>query len=162
MGKSSGEPQAGPELDALVLHVVMGWQWLPVQRPGPVDWHLLCNPERDESQGEDAIELPGGRLLPRDAPKPSHDPAAAREVEAEIERRCCQYPYTVALVAIALGRDRKRADWRDAWAAARATPDQRCRAALRAIGYGGREAAGATTGTGFPVRSVAVSEVGVG
>ena len=162
MGKASGEPQAGPELDALVLHVVMGWKWLPVQRPGPADWYLLCDPGWGEPQAEGAIELPDGRLLPRDAPKPSRDPAAARDVEAEIERRCCQYPYTVALVAIALGRDRKRADWRDAWAAARATPDQRCRAALRAVGYGGREAAVATAGSGFPVRPVAVSEVGGG
>jgi hypothetical protein len=76
--------------------------------------------------------------IPWDAPRPSTDPTAAYEMEAEIERRGLQYPYTVALTSIVAHTKSAQQGWENGWRLMRATPAQRCHAALRAAGYGPR------------------------
>ena len=139
-GNGRGEPRMGPELDALVLASVMGWQWVPLRGGDGSTRQLLWDPAwgrpADHPSADEFRTLPGGRLVPWDAPRPSADANAARDVEERVAQRRLQYPYTVALVAMLQGGATKKATegWREAWAAARATPEQRCRAALRAVG----------------------------
>ena len=84
-----------------------------------------------------ATEAPAS-AIPWDAPRPSTDPSAAYEMEAEIERRGLQYPYTVALTSIVAHTKSAQQGWENGWRLMRATPAQRCHAALRAAGYGPR------------------------
>jgi hypothetical protein len=79
--------------------------------------------------------------VPWDAPRPATDAGAAADVERRLADRRLEYPYTVALLALlhGTGRNRQGDGWREAWAAATATPEQRCRAALRAVGYDGED-----------------------
>jgi hypothetical protein len=74
----------------------------------------------------------------RDIPAYSTDPAAARLVEDEIERRGLQEPYVRALVGGA--EEATHRLWYcgvdDLWRVATATPEQRCRAALAVVGEG--------------------------
>lgn len=74
----------------------------------------------------------------RDIPAYSTDPAAARLVEDEIERRGLQRKYIIALDRLLSTNVYK--DWDDCladmWLAIRAAPEQRCRAALVAVGEG--------------------------
>lgn len=66
-------------------------------------------------------------------PRYSTDPAAARLVEDELERRGLHHEYSV-LLAIDVFRTRHGwQDWQDTWAVIRATPQQRCRAALKSV-----------------------------
>jgi hypothetical protein len=134
VGTIRGEPKAGAELDALVLELVMGWQWVPLAASDRTERSVLWDPKRPEPESGDFRDIGGGRLLPPGAPHPSADANQVRDVEERIADRRLEYPYTVALTAIVAGPDRKRQDWREAWAVARATPEQRCRAALRAVG----------------------------
>jgi len=145
-GVKSADSKAGLELDALVLQVVMGWQWTPLEMPDGSIRELLQDARRGVPCGGTPCcgefeALRDGRLIPRDAPRPSIDANAAREVEARVADLRLEYPYTVALLALL--QDPKRCQtqgWREAWLAARATPVQRCRAALRAAGLTTEEA----------------------
>ena len=131
MGTSGADSEAGPELDALVLRLVMDWKWMPLKWVDGSKRRVLWDPGRGRPSGVDFHEVADGRLLPRDAPSPSTDAGAAREVEGRIAWRRLDYPYTVALVAV-LREDCGRSEvWPEASAAERATPLQRCRAALR-------------------------------
>jgi hypothetical protein len=161
ISRSRSDPQPGAGLDALVLEVVMGWEWRQVEPPDGPPLRLLWNPKwgtprgggdvrpiddaRADSCGEGAPAAPAdgpaagpARALPWDAPRPSTDPAAAYELEAEVERRGLQYPYTVALTAIVAHTKSSQQGWENGWRLMRATPAQRCHAALRAAGYGPR------------------------
>ena len=141
-GVKRADSKAGLELDALVLQVVMGWQWVPLERPDGPARQLLWDTSRGRPAGDDFQELRDGRLVPSDAPRPSTDANAAREVEARVAERRLEYPYTVALLSLLQddGRQRRGEGWREAWLAARAAPAQRCRAALRAAGLTTEEA----------------------
>ena len=133
------EPRPGPGLDALVLEVVLGWEWRPVAWPDGTTKQLLWTEKWGAPRGGDDFRpVDDGRVMPWDAPRPSTDASAACEVEAEIERRALQYPYTVALTAIAAHTKSGREGWENGWTLLRATPAQRCHAALRAVGYGPR------------------------
>ena len=146
ISRTRSDPRPGPGLDALVLEVVMGWEWRQVERPGGPPVRLLWNPKwgtpRCDGDVRPLDDAPAGaaRLsaIPWDAPRPSTDPAAAWEMEADIERRALQYPYTVALTAIVAHTKSSQQGWENGWSLMRATPAQRCHAALRAAGYGPR------------------------
>ena len=103
-GNGRGEPRTGPELDALVLSAVMGWQWVPLRGGDGLTRQLLWDPAwgrpADHLRAEEFRALPGGRLVPWDAPRPSADANAARDVEERVAQRRLQYPYTVALVSM--------------------------------------------------------------
>lgn len=77
-----------------------------------------------------------GKNLGLDVPHFSDDPALVRAVEDEIERRELQNLYAYALADVLNIGD----GWRyegpggsELWALIRATPEQRCRAALKAL-----------------------------
>jgi hypothetical protein len=153
IARSRAELPPGAALDAAVLEAVMGWEWRQLERPDGPPLRLLWNPKwgpprgaedvrvvndgrADRSNGESGSE--GGRALPWDAPRPSTDAVAVAEMEAEVERRGLQYPYVVALTAIVAHTKSAQQGWQNGWHLLRATPAQRCHAALRAAGYGPR------------------------
>src|SRR6476469_703523 len=121
IARSRADLRPGAALDAAVLEAVMGWEWREVESPGGATdaasdaqpFCLLWNPRWGMPRGGEDVRLVEGacadaacagrgsaRGLPWDAPRPSTDPAAAAEMEAEVERRGMQYPYVVALTAI--------------------------------------------------------------
>ena len=133
------DPRPGAGLDAIVLEVVLGWEWRELAWPDGTTKQLLWTEKWGNPRGGDDFRpVDDGRVMPWDAPRPSTDQAAACEVEAEVERRALQYPYIVALTAIAAHTKSGREGWENGWRLLRATPAQRCHAALRAIGYGPR------------------------
>jgi hypothetical protein len=159
IARSRAELRPGAALDAAVLEAVMGWEWRQVEPPGgdadaasggqPLC--LLWNPKWGTPRGTDDVRPVEGvctdvacaghgsaRALPWDAPRPSTDAAAAAEMEAEVERRGMQYPYVLALTAIVAHTKSAQQGWQNEWHLLRATPAQRCHAALRAAGYGPR------------------------
>lgn len=68
-----------------------------------------------------------------DIPLLSADPAAARLVEDEIERRGLWRAYTEALLLAVIDLPPGVDTIFEGWALIRATPEQRCRAALAAV-----------------------------
>jgi hypothetical protein len=159
ISRSRSEPRPGPTLDALILEVVMGWEWRLVEPADAPAVRLLWNPKwgtphcngdvrpvddlgadaaNNSANGANDGSAPITSAIPWDAPRPSTDPAAASEMEAEIEHRGLQYPYTVALTSIVAHTKSSQQGWENGWCLMRATPAQRCHAALRAAGYGPR------------------------
>jgi hypothetical protein len=148
MTPTQGEPRAGPELDALVLQSVLGWEWLPIDWPDGPAKQVLWNTAWGVPRGGDFRPLDDTRLVPWDAPRPSTSITDAWDMEVEIGRRRLRYPYVVALSAIVANVRRVDPDLSDGWRLLRATPEQRCRAAIRAAGYKDTEPPSRPTGTG--------------
>lgn len=100
---------AGRELDALVAERVMGW----TRR---ARGHSMLMVDVWDGPVDGPVGIAAWRI-----PAYSTDIAAARLVEDEIERRGLSSEYTGALAVRIRG---------DLWDLLRATPEQRCRAAL--------------------------------
>lgn len=104
--------QGGRELEAAVAEFVLGY--------------TCCCEDGPQS------DCPIHGRQPNALQRYSTDPTATRQVEDEIERRGLQQRYTV-LLSQRLMDFSGWLSWRDSWALIRATPEQRCRAALDAV-----------------------------
>lgn len=108
------------ELDIRIA-VFLGWQWVQEGNIFYLRWR--------DAPGFAAMNA-GGELYPTSALLHySTNWQYVRLIEDEIERRGLVHAYVTALYAI-VGK-------RGAWSLIRATPEQRCLAALRAIGREG-------------------------
>ncbi len=114
-------------LNALVAEKVLGWTHKAIP-------YSMAQPDLMV----DRWSLPDGRPAPllgiglSNLPPLSTDHAAARLVEDAIERRGLELDYTQALARLVRPDDRHWAV-RTSWALLRATPAERCRAALEAV-----------------------------
>ena len=110
--------QAGVKLDALVADQVMGQKRIRECPLGDPD----CPGKYEPMVGRWPC-----------LPPYSTDIAAAHEMENEIECRGLAHPYSVILAMTVCDPNTGWQDWQDTWRIIRATPAQRCRAALAAI-----------------------------
>lgn len=115
----------GRELDAAVMVEIMGWTQTdleqdPHELPAPFPFWKM-------PEGGPVLYIEGAKKFSSDA---NH----VREVEAEIERRGCTYMYIYWLKRdVSEMYDHDDMDNGDWFKIVNATPEQRCRAALRAV-----------------------------
>lgn len=110
----------------IAIAQMLGWRWVDEGGIRHLRWH--------DAPGFAAMEA-GGEVYPTSLLLHySGDAAAARLIEDEIERRGIGEAYIWYLAEV-IGHPRHVA-WSslDMFALLRATPEQRCRAALRAVG----------------------------
>ena len=150
-------PKAKRELDALIAERLFGWRWVKYPAPNLSEHRLLTGivppaaPGRIYSNRTDRIWQPstpdaerfsdwdtlywwdddGASDIRRGMPHYSTDIAAAVQVEDEIERRGLIRPYLDALWDVT-GNLYARGP-QAMWALLRATPEERCQAALKAL-----------------------------
>lgn len=124
--------------DALIAEQVMGWEKLPAPKYRLPDESVVELFVGDfyfhADNGSRFMYWPWPmHFYPNQlVPEFSTQVAAAHEVEDEIERRELKCSYVTELLII-LGHYTMRGDFNEYWDLVRATPEQRCLAALRAV-----------------------------
>jgi len=129
------EPLSGRALDAAVAERVMGWR--VISEKDWLNWHYLVD-VKDLVLGGDGLYLvdraSAGCRTTGNVFSPSSDDNDTRKVRAEIERRGLQHQLIVALMEEVNVPD-QYGIWfsGDAFVLLNASPEQQCRAALKAV-----------------------------
>ena len=122
------------ELNAQVAEEVMGWQrhnWLHPAMQKTV-YCPTCGNTKPKAKLEYADE-PFPFCFHLAMPDYSGSLDAAWEMEEELGQRGLYVDYTVGLLRVVSGRARWPESYHAVWELIRATPEQRCRAALEAV-----------------------------
>lgn len=130
--------QVGRELDAEIAVLIQGWRW--ISNPSSPDDAFLFPPADAAKYSPDRVSTkpPDGRRMRNNEwhaqlPYYSTDIAAAWEVEEKIKELGLQRKYAEAL-GIVIAESGHKGLYVEPFELIHATPEQRCLAALKAIG----------------------------